>query len=240
MIVKPSEVTPLSTIRLTKLLAEAQVPAGVVNLVLGAGSVVGGALVASPDVDLVSLTGGIATGTQIMRTAAGTGTRVALELGGKNPNIVFADAAFDAAVDYALAAAFLHSGQVCSAGARLLVQDDLHDAFLAAVVDRASRIRLGNGLDERSEVGPSILAGAGGAVSSAGSRLIIGSRRSTTNLAAASALSTRRGSRGDLGVADPLPTGHQFSSPGRTRECVPRLSRCSTSPANRSGHDHRG
>jgi betaine-aldehyde dehydrogenase len=189
MIVKPSEVTPLSTIRLTKLLAEAQVPAGVVNLVLGAGSVVG-ALVASPDVDLVSLTGGIATGTQIMRTAAGTGTRVALELGGKYPNIVFADAAFDAAVDYALAAAFLHSGQVCSAGARLLVQDDLHDAFPAAVVDRASRIRLGNGLDERSEVGPSIPAGAGGAVSSAGSRLIIGSRRSTTNLAAASALST--------------------------------------------------
>jgi betaine-aldehyde dehydrogenase len=154
VILKPSEVTPLSTIRLTELLAEAQVPPGVVNLVLGAGAVVGAALVESPEVDLVSFTGGISTGTQIMRTTAGTGTRVALELGGKNPNIVFEDAAFDPAVDHALAAAFLHSGQVCSAGARLLVQDEIHDAFLAAVVDRASRIRLGNGLDEHSEVGP--------------------------------------------------------------------------------------
>ncbi len=154
VIVKPSEVTPLSTIRLTELLAEAQVPPGVVNLVLGAGAVVGSALVESPEVDLVSFTGGISTGTRIMRAAAATVTRVALELGGKNPNIVFADAAFDAAVDYALAAAFLHSGQVCSAGARLLVEDEIHDALLAAVVDRASRIRLGNGLDERSEVGP--------------------------------------------------------------------------------------
>jgi len=154
VVVKPSEVTPLSTIRLTELLSEAQLPPGVVNLVLGAGAVVGSALVESPEVDLVSFTGGVPTGTRIMRTAAGTGLRVALELGGKNPNIVFADAAFDAAVDYALAAAFLHSGQVCSAGARLLVQDELHDAFLAAVVERAARIRLGNGLDERSEVGP--------------------------------------------------------------------------------------
>jgi betaine-aldehyde dehydrogenase len=158
VVIKPSEVTPLSTIRLTELLAEAQVPPGVVNLVLGAGAVVGAALVESPAVDLVSFTGGISTGTQIMRAVAGTGTRIALELGGKNPNIVFDDAVFDAAVDHALAAAFLHSGQVCSAGARLLVQDEIHDAFLDAVVDRASRIRLGNGLDERSEVGPLVSA----------------------------------------------------------------------------------
>jgi betaine-aldehyde dehydrogenase len=154
VVIKPAEDTPLSTYNLVKACAEAGVPAGVVNLVLGAGAVVGAALVESPDVDLISFTGGISTGAQIMRTAAENITRVALELGGKNTNLVFADAAFDAAVDYALAAAFLHSGQVCSAGARLLVQDELHDAFLAALVERAARIRLGNGLDERSEVGP--------------------------------------------------------------------------------------
>jgi betaine-aldehyde dehydrogenase len=158
VVIKPSELTPLSTIRLTELLAEAQIPAGAVNLVLGTGAVVGAALVESPDLDLISFTGGISTGAQIMRAAAENITRVALELGGKNTNLVFADAAFDAAVDYALAAAFLHSGQVCSAGARLLVQDELHDAFLAALVERAARIRLGNGLNERSEVGPLVSA----------------------------------------------------------------------------------
>ena len=158
VVLKPSEVTPLTTIRLVGLLEEAAVPAGVVNLVLGAGAVVGNALAESPDVDLVSFTGGVATGAHIMRTAAATVKKVALELGGKNPNVVFADADFEAAVDYALAAVFLHSGQVCSAGARLLVQDGLHDEFLAALAARAARIRLGNGLDETSEVGPLVSA----------------------------------------------------------------------------------
>src|SRR5690606_20742827 len=103
---------------------------------------------------LVSFTGGLRTGQAIMKAAAGTVKKVALELGGKNPNIVFADADFEAAVDYALMAVFLHAGQVCSAGTRLIVQDELHDDFVAAVVERAKRIKLGNGLDEGTESGP--------------------------------------------------------------------------------------
>jgi betaine-aldehyde dehydrogenase len=94
-----------------------------------------------------------------MAAAAATVKRVALELGGKNPNIVFADADFDAAVDYALTAVFLHSGQVCSAGARLIVEDSLHDAFVDEVVSRTERIRLGGPFDPDAETGPLISAG---------------------------------------------------------------------------------
>lgn len=93
-----------------------------------------------------------------MAAAAPTVKKIALELGGKNPNIVFADADFDAAVDYALMAVFLHSGQVCSAGARLLVQEELHDAFVDELVSRAQRIRLGGPFDEHARTGPLISA----------------------------------------------------------------------------------
>jgi betaine-aldehyde dehydrogenase len=158
LVMKPSEVTPLTTVILAELLVEAGVPDGVANLVLGAGPTVGAVLAEHPAVDLVSFTGGLATGRQIMATAAGTVKKVALELGGKNPNVVFDDAEFDTAVDYALAAAFFHSGQVCSAGARLVVQEGVADDFVAALADRASRIRLGNGLDAETEVGPLVSA----------------------------------------------------------------------------------
>lgn len=154
MVLKPSEITPLSTIKLVSLIAEAGVPSGVVNLLLGAGADVGSAMVEHPDVDLVSFTGGLDTGRTIMATAAREVKRVALELGGKNPNVVFADADFDTAVDYALTAAFLHSGQVCSAGSRLIVQQELHDRFVDALAHRAKAIRLGNGLDPDTECGP--------------------------------------------------------------------------------------
>ncbi|MPZ00896.1 MAG: aldehyde dehydrogenase family protein [Actinophytocola sp.] len=154
MVLKPSEVTPLSTVALVRLLAEAGVPAGVINLVLGGGKNVGEPLVEHPDVDLVSFTGGLTTGKRIMAMAADGVKRVALELGGKNPNVVFADADFDTAVDYALAAGFTHSGQVCSAGSRLIVESDLHDEFVAELARRADAIRLGDGLDEATECGP--------------------------------------------------------------------------------------
>jgi len=157
VVIKPSEVTPLTTIRLVELLAEAGAPAGVVNLVLGPGAV-GGSLVAHPDVDLVSFTGGVATGKRILHAAADTVKRVTVELGGKNPNIVFADSDFETVVDYALTAVFLHSGQVCSAGARLLVEASLHDDLVAEVAARADRIRVGNGLDPASETGPLVSA----------------------------------------------------------------------------------
>ncbi len=158
VVCKPSEVTPLSTVHMVRLVAEAGVPDGVVNLVLGDGAVVGAAMVEHPDVDLVSFTGGLATGRRIMAMAAPEVKRVALELGGKNPNVVFADADFDTAVDHALTAAFLHSGQVCSAGSRLIVAEEIHDEFVAALARRADRIRLGNGMDEASECGPLVSA----------------------------------------------------------------------------------
>ncbi|MFE1450843.1 aldehyde dehydrogenase family protein [Streptomyces olivaceoviridis] len=157
-VLKPSELTPHTAIHLVRLLAEAGLPPGVANLVLGAGPEAGAPLADHPDVDLVSFTGGLHTGRRLMAAAAGTVKRVALELGGKNPNIVFADADFEAAVDMALTAVFLHSGQVCSAGARLLVEDALHDRFVDEVVRRARLIRLGGPFDERARTGPLISA----------------------------------------------------------------------------------
>jgi betaine-aldehyde dehydrogenase len=157
-VLKPSELTPHTAIHLMRLLTEAGLPPGVANLVLGAGPEAGAPLADHPDVDLVSFTGGLQTGRGLMAAAAGTVKKVALELGGKNPNIVFADAAFEAAVDMALTAVFLHSGQVCSAGARLLVEDSLHDRFVEELVRRARLIRLGGPFDERAQAGALISA----------------------------------------------------------------------------------
>lgn len=153
-VLKPSEITPHSAIHLMRVLEEAGLPAGVGNLVLGAGATAGAPLATDPRVDLVSFTGGLETGRRLMAGAAATVKRVALELGGKNPNVVFADADLDVALDYALTAVFLHSGQVCSAGARLLVQAEIHDAFVDRLVERAERIRLGGPFDDKAETGP--------------------------------------------------------------------------------------
>ncbi len=182
-VVKPSEVTPLTTVWLVALLEEAGVPAGAVNLLLGPGTV-GAALVEHEDVDLVSFTGGLATGQAILRAAAGTVKKVSVELGGKNPNLVFADTDLDVVIDNALTAAFLHSGQVCSAGARLIVQDEVYDAVVAGVAAGAERIRIGNGTDPSSECGPMVSAAQRARteefVASAlaeGARLVAGGRR---------------------------------------------------------------
>ncbi|ANS30059.1 betaine-aldehyde dehydrogenase [Rhodococcus opacus M213] len=154
MVLKPSEVTPLSTIAFTALIAEAGVPAGVVNLVQGSGAVLGTALTGTPDVDFISFTGGLATGRVILETAAKNVTKVAVELGGKNPHIVFADADGDDSVDQVLTGVFLHSGQVCSAGTRLIIEESIADRFVAALAARAEKIRMGNGLDPASRTGP--------------------------------------------------------------------------------------
>jgi betaine-aldehyde dehydrogenase len=159
VVLKPSELTPLTTIALVRLAEEAGAPPGTVNLLLGRGATVGQALVAHPGVDLISFTGGLSTGENIMAAAARGVRRVALELGGKNPNIVFADSDLDTAVDFALTAAFLHCGQVCSAGSRLILQDAIYDEFVAALAVRAEAIQLGNGLDPDSEAGPLVSAG---------------------------------------------------------------------------------
>ena len=155
-VLKPSELTPSTAVLLMRLLQEAGLPDGVANLVLGAGAEAGAPLADHPDVDMVSFTGGLVTGSRIMAAAAATVKKVALELGGKNPNIVFADADLDAAIDNAATAIFLHSGQVCSAGARLLVEASIHDEVVDRLVAIARSIRLGGPFDDRAETGPLI------------------------------------------------------------------------------------
>lgn len=157
-VLKPSELTPSTALWLMGALTDVGLPPGVANLVLGSGAAVGPALTAAPEVDLVSFTGGLLTGRQIMASAAPTVKKVALELGGKNPNVVFADADREAALDLALTAIFLDSGQVCSAGARLIVEESIHDEFVDELVRRAETIRLGGPFDESAETGPLISA----------------------------------------------------------------------------------
>ncbi len=157
-ILKPSELTPHTAILMVDVLDELGLPNGVANLVLGAGGVVGPVLTGSPDVDMVSFTGGLETGKTIAASAAATVKKVALELGGKNPNIIFADADFDAALDNALNAAFVHSGQVCSAGARLIVEESIAERFVDELVRRAGQIRLGGPFDPEAETGALISA----------------------------------------------------------------------------------
>ncbi|MFJ4819262.1 aldehyde dehydrogenase family protein [Streptomyces sp. NPDC088801] len=158
-VIKPSEITPMTTIAVIELLVEAGLPAGVANIVTGPGHSVGARLSEHPDVDLVSFTGGTVSGVKVAEAAAPTVKKVALELGGKNPNVVFADACateegFDTAVDQALNAAFIHSGQVCSAGARLIIEESVRDRFVTELARRAEKIRLGRGTEDGVECGP--------------------------------------------------------------------------------------
>jgi len=157
-VLKPSELTPSTAILLLRLLQEAGLPDGVANLVLGAGSEAGAPLAEHPDVDLVSFTGGLVTGRRVMAAAAATVKKVALELGGKNPNIVFPDTDLETVVTNALTAVFLHSGQVCSAGARLIVHESIHDQVVDRIVEGAQAIRLGGPFDPMAETGPLISA----------------------------------------------------------------------------------
>lgn len=157
-VLKPAELTPHTAILIIKVMEDLGLPAGVANLVLGAGAACGNPLSTHPSVDMVSFTGGLVTGRLIAANAAKTVKKVALELGGKNPNVVFADADFEAALDNALNAAFVHSGQVCSAGARLIVEESIAEKFVDELVRRASQIRLGGPFDDNAETGPLISA----------------------------------------------------------------------------------
>lgn len=153
-ILKPSEITPLSAIRLFELIDEIGFPAGVVNLVVGTGVEAGQPLVESNFVDKIAFTGGTATGKKIIEMAAGNLKKVSLELGGKSPNIVFADADYESALDYAAFAIFNNAGQVCSAGSRLLVERPIYDRFIRDLVEATKKIRVGNGMDPRAQMGP--------------------------------------------------------------------------------------
>ena len=154
MILKPASVSPLTTLELARIFEEAGLPAGVLQVVTGPGGSIGDRLVTSPDVDMVAFTGSVEVGKHIMKVASDTVKRVGLELGGKSPNIVFADADFEAAIDGALIGIFAGTGQVCSAGSRLLVERPIYDRFVGELVSRAMTIKVGAGLDPESEMGP--------------------------------------------------------------------------------------
>lgn len=153
IVFKPSEVTPVTPGKLFEIFEEVGLPKGVANLVMGAGSIVGHEIAAHPEVDMVSFTGGTKTGKHIMKTAAETMKKVSLELGGKSPNIIFADADLETAVDYALFAIYAGAGQVCSAGSRILVEESIYDRFVNRFVERAQKIKVGPGDASESEMG---------------------------------------------------------------------------------------
>ena len=154
IVFKPSEITPVTAQKLFEIIEEVGIPKGVANMVMGAGPTVGNELAESHLVDMVSFTGGTVTGRSIMKAAAGNIKKISLELGGKSPNIVFADADFETAVDYALFGIFANQGQVCSAGSRLLLEDSIYDRFVERLVERAKKIRVGRGDDPATEMGP--------------------------------------------------------------------------------------
>jgi acyl-CoA reductase-like NAD-dependent aldehyde dehydrogenase len=153
-VLKPPEQTPLTCLELPKILEEAGVPPGVFNVVTGHGGSAGAPLVASPKVDKISFTGSKETGQLIMREGADTLKRLTLELGGKSPNIVFADADFAAAVEGSCNGVFWNQGEICSAGSRVFVERSIYDDALAAMVEHAKQVRLGSQLDEETTMGP--------------------------------------------------------------------------------------
>lgn len=156
IVAKPPSLTPITILEMANILAEAGLPSGVYNVVTGPGGIVGQALVDHPDVDMISLTGDTLTGQEIMRRAAAHTKRLTLELGGKSPNIVFADADLDRAVDGVISAIFYRSGQVCTAGSRLIIEESVHDEFLQRLVKIASEYRVGDPLDHQTQMGPVI------------------------------------------------------------------------------------
>jgi acyl-CoA reductase-like NAD-dependent aldehyde dehydrogenase len=158
-VVKPSVLTSAITVDVLALLAGADLPAGVLGCVLGPGARVGEALVRHPGVDMIAFTGETETGVSVMRHAAQGVRKVALELGGKSPNVVFADADMDKALAGAENAILTTTGQICTAGSRLLVQRGVIDRFVSALARRMGSVRIGPGLNERTELGPVVSAG---------------------------------------------------------------------------------
>lgn len=154
IVYKPSEWTPITPTKLFEIFEEVGLPKGVANMVTGAGECVGNEIAISDDVDMVSFTGGTDTGRHIMKAASGNMKRVSLELGGKSPNIIFADADFESAVDYALFGIYAGAGQICSAGSRILVEESIKDQFIARFAERANKIKVGPGNDPETEMGP--------------------------------------------------------------------------------------
>jgi len=153
-VLKPAEQTPLTALEFAEYLGEAGLPPGVVNIITGFGESAGAPLVRHPDVDKVAFTGSASVGKAIVKMAADTLKRVTLELGGKSPNIFFADADFEAAIDGALFGVFINQGEVCSAGSRILVEKKIYPKFVEAMAAKAKTIRLGPPLERETKMGP--------------------------------------------------------------------------------------
>ena len=153
-VLKPAEQTPLTALEMAYWFADVGLPPGVVNIVTGFGETAGAPLVQHPDVNKVAFTGSLAVGRQIVKMAADTVKRVTLELGGKSPNIFFADSDFEAAVDGALFGVFINQGEVCSAGSRILVERSIYPRFLEAMTAKAGNIKLGPPLHRETKMGP--------------------------------------------------------------------------------------
>jgi betaine-aldehyde dehydrogenase len=158
VVLKPSEETPLSVLEFAKYFEDAGLPPGVVNIITGRGETTGAALVAHPGVDKVAFTGSVEVGRAVMASAAQTLKRVTLELGGKSPAIIFADADFEPALRGALFGIFLNQGEMCSAGSRILVERSIYPRVVEMMVERAREIRLGPGLDRDTRMGPLVSA----------------------------------------------------------------------------------
>lgn len=154
VVIKPAEETPLSALKFAELCGEAGIPPGVVNVVTGLGAEAGAALASHEAVDNITFTGSVSTGKMIMKMAADHISQVNLELGGKSPTIIFPDARFDDAVEGTMQGILSHAGQVCVAGSRLFLHRDVHDKFLEALVEKMESVRIGDILDEQTQMGP--------------------------------------------------------------------------------------
>jgi len=154
VVLKPAEQTPLTALRLAELCLEAGVPEGVVNVVTGFGEEAGAPLAAHDDVDKITFTGSTEIGRKILEASAGNLKRTTLELGGKSPNIVFADANLKRASKGSMLGVFLNSGQVCTAGTRILVEKSIHDEFVESLVGATQSMKLGPALDDATGMGP--------------------------------------------------------------------------------------
>jgi betaine-aldehyde dehydrogenase len=153
-VLKPAEQTPMTALELPAILEEAGVPPGAFNVITGFGPTAGAPLVESPKVDKVGFTGSVEVGRTVLRSGADTLKRVTLELGGKSPNIVFADAGFDRAIEGTCNGIFWNQGEICSAGSRVFVERSIYDDALQAMTERANAVRLGSGLDPETTMGP--------------------------------------------------------------------------------------
>jgi betaine-aldehyde dehydrogenase len=153
-VLKPAEQTPLTALEMANWFSDVGLPPGVVNIITGYGETCGSPLVKHPDVNKIAFTGSAEVGKMIVRQAADTVKRVTLELGGKSPNIFFADADFEAAIDGALFGVFINQGEVCSAGSRILVQKPVYKKFVDAMTEKARNIKLGPPLERSTKMGP--------------------------------------------------------------------------------------